>query len=215
MLAGQLGIGTSIVTRAGPTLSLSAVTWSVIPVLGHGLLPSSQALSLDASATPGTSASLGIPVYNFTVADDHTYFVGTTGGGAWVHNTSTRAVNAVLSSQAMHPLEARAVQLHLLLKDASGFRTTAVVEAIGPDGSVVRFVASSEPRLSKAQRGALLPGEIEVAGRGHAETTAIDYALSQGYEPTMMKAAASRGICAPCMLRMFNLGVKPVSPLRH
>jgi hypothetical protein len=57
--AGQLGIGTSIVTRAGPSVQVTKVE-------RH-----------DASAT----------VYNFTVEGTHTYFVGTANGGLWVHNT--------------------------------------------------------------------------------------------------------------------------------
>lgn len=77
VLAGQLGIGTSIVTRAGPSLTLSATAWSAAPASGNGLL-----LDGSSSATPGTR------VYNFTVAEDHTYFVGTVGGGEWVHNNS-------------------------------------------------------------------------------------------------------------------------------
>ena len=28
----------------------------------------------------------GVPVYNFTIEDDHTYFVGKVNGGIWVHN---------------------------------------------------------------------------------------------------------------------------------
>jgi hypothetical protein len=31
----------------------------------------------------------GVPVYNFVVPGDHTYFAGTIGGGAWVHNPLT------------------------------------------------------------------------------------------------------------------------------
>ena len=57
--AGQLAIGTSIVTRAGPVTQVTGIT-----------------------SSPAT-----VPVYNFTVADDHTYFVGTQDGGEWVHNT--------------------------------------------------------------------------------------------------------------------------------
>ena len=35
----------------------------------------------------GTGSSFGgYTVYNLTVADGHTLFVGTTGGGTWVHN---------------------------------------------------------------------------------------------------------------------------------
>jgi hypothetical protein len=65
--AGRLGIGTSIVTRAGPAVQVTKVE-------RH-----------DASAT----------VYNFTVEGSHTYFVGQT--GLWVHNecgpTLTEAKN--------------------------------------------------------------------------------------------------------------------------
>jgi hypothetical protein len=56
--AGQLGIGTSIVTRAGPAVQVTKVERQDAPVT----------------------------VYNFTVQDGHTYFVGTVNGGLWVHN---------------------------------------------------------------------------------------------------------------------------------
>ncbi len=54
--AGELGIGTSIVTRAGPSVQLVSV-----------------------------SSGAAQTVYNFEVADYHTYFVGL--GEVWVHNT--------------------------------------------------------------------------------------------------------------------------------
>jgi RHS repeat-associated protein len=55
--AGQLGIGTSIVTRAGPAVQVAKV---------------------ERHDKPAT-------VYNFTVEGTHTYFVGKS--GLWVHNT--------------------------------------------------------------------------------------------------------------------------------
>jgi hypothetical protein len=58
--AASLGVGTQIVTRAGPTLTVTAV---------------------DEERRDG-----GFAVYNFVVPGDHTYFVGTLDGGAWVHN---------------------------------------------------------------------------------------------------------------------------------
>ena len=58
--AGQLAVGNSIVTRAGP------------PVVIVGL----DRIHL---ASP-------VPVYNFTIQDDHTDFVGGANGGEWVHN---------------------------------------------------------------------------------------------------------------------------------
>ena len=58
--AGALAIGNSIVTRAGPVLVVKSVEWKQQPD--------------------------GFSVYNFVVDDLHTYFVGNTLGGAWVHN---------------------------------------------------------------------------------------------------------------------------------
>ena len=60
-----MGVGSSIVTRAGPSVALVA-------------------------ATPGAAQT----VYNFEVADYHTYFVGL--GEVWVHNTcGTVTLNGV------------------------------------------------------------------------------------------------------------------------
>jgi len=61
--AGSLGIGSSIVTRAGPPLVVKGVDWQ--------------------RAKDGTNP---FTVYNFEVAGSHTYFVGKDNGGAWVHN---------------------------------------------------------------------------------------------------------------------------------
>jgi hypothetical protein len=61
MSAASLGVGTSIVTRAGPSLTVTAVE-------------------------ERHDAKGGYAVYNFVVPGDHTYFVGTLDGGAWVHN---------------------------------------------------------------------------------------------------------------------------------
>ena len=68
--AGSLGIGTSIVTRAGPQMAVASVTWQ-----------KNKAQELAAGGGLG-----GYTVYNLTVDGDHTFFVGTTGGGTWVHN---------------------------------------------------------------------------------------------------------------------------------
>ena len=61
--AGALAIGNSIVTRAGPVLVVKSVEWK--------------------------RQTEGFSVYNFAVDDLHTYFVGNTLGGAWVHNAGT------------------------------------------------------------------------------------------------------------------------------
>jgi hypothetical protein len=69
--AGSLGIGSLIVSRAGPLLSVSSVTWEREAAGG---------------ADGGGPEDKPYTVYNLTVEDDHTYFVGTVGGGTWVHN---------------------------------------------------------------------------------------------------------------------------------
>ena len=56
--AGHLAIGNSIVTRAGPSVQVATIEWT------------------------GKTAT----VYNFEVSDFHTYFVGSSYGGLWVHN---------------------------------------------------------------------------------------------------------------------------------
>ena len=71
--AGSLGIGTSIVTRAGPQMAVTALTWQ-----------KNKAEEL-AAGSSGSSFG-GYTVYNLTVDGDHTFFVGITGGGTWVHN---------------------------------------------------------------------------------------------------------------------------------
>jgi Pretoxin HINT domain len=57
---GSLGIGTEILTRAGPRLVVKSVNCQHF--------------------------ANGVKVYNFTVDGKHTYFVGSTLGGIWVHN---------------------------------------------------------------------------------------------------------------------------------
>jgi hypothetical protein len=70
--AGSLGIGSLIVSRAGPLLSVSSLTWE----------------REAAGGADGGGESKSCTVYNLTVEDDHTYFVGTVGGGTWVHNVN-------------------------------------------------------------------------------------------------------------------------------
>ena len=58
VIAGRLALGNSIVTRAGPPVTLAKIEWK-----------------------QGKCS-----VYNFEVEVDHTYFVGSANGGVWVHN---------------------------------------------------------------------------------------------------------------------------------
>ena len=74
--AGSLGIGTSIVSRAGPALTVQSVTWQ-------------RETAGNAEGKPDADTKLDskpYTVYNLTVEDDHTYFVGSLGGGTWVQS---------------------------------------------------------------------------------------------------------------------------------
>ena len=95
--AGSLGIGTSIVSRAGPAMQVTDLTWQ-----------KNKAQEL-AAGSSGSSFG-GYTVYNLTVADDHTFFVGTTGGGIWVHNVCP--INNALTRAEKDQLraEARAIR---------------------------------------------------------------------------------------------------------
>ncbi len=73
--AERLGIGCQIVTRAGPALVVQAIEWK--------------------------ARREGYLVYNFEVADDHTYFVGQANGGAWVHNPTTPCPDLSSLEQAL------------------------------------------------------------------------------------------------------------------
>ncbi len=110
-------------------------------------------------------------------------------------------------------LQQKALDLHGLLDPiARRFRTTAVVAAQAEDGSLVYIVASSDDRLSLAQRNALLSNEIEAIGIGHAEVTALDYAASERLTP--LAVAASRPVCPECADAILESGALRITRLR-
>ena len=71
--AGSVGIGTSIVSRAGPALQVTGLTWE-------------KNKAEDLAVGSAGSSFGGYTVYNLTVDSDHTFFVGSADGGTWVHN---------------------------------------------------------------------------------------------------------------------------------
>jgi RHS repeat-associated protein len=124
------------------------------------------------------------------------------------------AVARVAASQAgantaganSNVLKVRADQIHSTLDPrAQRARTTAVTEAVGPDGSVTRIVSSSERRLSPVQRQALQAGEIEGIGVGHAEVTGVNAAREMGLMPRA--TAASRSMCSSCAQFLDQQGI--------
>ncbi len=109
--AGSLGIGTSIVTRAGPTLAVKGLDWK-----------------RSAQAKPGLTTP-AFTVYNFTVDASHTFFVGTANGGAWTHNDSCALLQAVKDlhdAKFSHPISNRMNTTAILVTDAGEFAATNV-----------------------------------------------------------------------------------------
>ena len=71
--ADEMGLGTSIVTRAGPNLALNG-------------------------AVPMAHSHAPVELYNFTVEEFHSYFVGHS--ALWVHNAGEDGICALFSNQA-------------------------------------------------------------------------------------------------------------------
>jgi len=106
-------------------------------------------------------------------------------------------------------LVSRAGEIHRGLdRIAQTRRTTAIVDT--EEG--VRLVASSQNTLSPSQRALMLPGEIAVSGKGHAEATALAAAAVRGLTP--VRVAASRRICSSCEELIIGARAKPLDPTR-
>lgn len=122
----NLGIGTSIVTRAGPALVVK---------------------SLISRTIKG-----GVNVYNFTVDGDHTYFVGIANGGAWVHNEcvslDTNAIVALIEG----PTEAKAAAFVALNGRTPVVSITAAKEFLkrGSSAELRRFLVTHGGRIGAA-----------------------------------------------------------------
>jgi hypothetical protein len=107
----------------------------------------------------------------------------------------------------------RATQIHSTLSTATQSRTTtAVATATTSEGNTTTLVASSEKSLRSPQLAALKPGEVPVSGIGHAETTILNYAKTNGMQVNAV--AASRPICSGCATSISNAGAVPASPLK-
>ena len=78
---GKLAAGQQVTTRDGKTLVVKSTRREAHPE--------------------------GVPVYNFEVGDDHTYFVGQANGGTWVHNDCVPPDLANLDSHALNSMAKR------------------------------------------------------------------------------------------------------------
>ena len=133
----------------------------------------------------------------------------TTAGTQGVRNTV--ASSAVESEEINLATRANDIA-KALSKRTQSSTTTAVASGTTADGNTVTLVSSSEVHLRTAQKNMLKPGEIAVSGKGHAETTILDYALANNI--TVDAVAASRPICSNCATAITNAGAVPASPLK-
>jgi hypothetical protein len=86
--------------------------------------------------------------------------------------------------------------------------STAVADVINPDGTRERLVGSSRRTLNAAQRAALRPGEIPIAGSGHAEITVLNAARMKGQ--AVQAIASSRPACLRCREAIEAAGAKVI-----
>lgn len=88
--------------------------------------------------------------------------------------------------------------------------TTAVALVIDSSGKEHRLIGSSRRTLTPAQRAALGPGEVPVAGVGHAEITVLNAASRK---QLIIKAVAStRPVCAHCRKAIQAAGAEVIEP---
>jgi hypothetical protein len=91
--------------------------------------------------------------------------------------------------------------------------TTAVADVVNPDGTKQRLVGSSRRTLNPVQRAALKPGEIPVAGSGHAEITVLNAARLKGQ--IVQAVGASRLMCQSCKKAIEAAGAKVIERAKH
>ena len=112
--AGGLAVGNAIVTRAGPALVVQAVKWN--------------------------RRAEAYKVYNFVVEDDHSYFVGRSGGGAWVHNPGDCA-SQLARIFRRYPISsgecARVARQVQVVLQRSGQANTQIIELVDRSGAPI------------------------------------------------------------------------------
>jgi len=152
--AGSLGIGTSIVTRAGPTLSVKSLDWK-------------------RSGQQAGAATPAFTVYNFTVDASHTFFVGTANGGAWTHNTSCGLYRFSDATRGGKPYIGKSVDLARRLaehvRDGRIANTGAATQTVFPAGTSSINLEIAEQREIDAAggiRSGILANRVNSIGKG-------------------------------------------------
>ena len=136
--AGGLAVGNAIVTRAGPALVVQSIKWN--------------------------RRAEGYKVYNFVVEDDHSYFVGKSSGGAWVHNPdicwkgfSDGKLKVHFEKHVEINKEFGNITQSSYLKMAKGFAAEAGEFQVGTEGS---FLVKFDPATRRTLVGHMKHREI-------------------------------------------------------
>jgi hypothetical protein len=160
---GELGIGTSLVTRAGPNgLSSSTASGSASSTL--------VVKSVRREAHPE-----GVDVYNFVVEGFHTYFVGTANGGVWVHN------GLIPCNELVDLVEFR--REHILNRHKAGVGASGKTEfpASWTDDEIMHFISdvATDPASTRTIGKW---GEVSASGTRHGIDIRVDmYAPNSKY----------------------------------
>ena len=178
--AGSLGIGTSIVSRAGPALTVQSVTWQRETA---GNVTAGNAGGSTEDAKPYT-------VYNLTVEDDHTYFVGSLGGGTWVHNVGCLDGKFADAAKRTDHFNRHGGDFGANTEDEyeqqasdflNGRRNTTTLEKTRSNGDVVRYDPTTEEFGVGTPNGGVRTYYKPAPGGppGHNYPTNLDYFNSQ------------------------------------
>jgi hypothetical protein len=130
------------------------------------------------------------------------------------HKSTEASESNTANGQAS--LQQRAQEIHEKQATfAQSKTTTAVGEGLTENGEKVRLVASSNARLSPAQRAALKPGEIPINNKAlnlksrikvHAEQKITRYAILKNIN--LAAVAPSRPACPSCVISVENSGAQ-------
>ncbi|MGD7191143.1 DUF6862 domain-containing protein [Ralstonia pseudosolanacearum] len=128
--------------------------------------------------------------------------------------TNTAAKNSAMSpAEAQAYAASRAAQLQSELPAGSQGRVTMGVGVLqDASGNQVVVVSTSEPRGYLRPGVTLNPGEIVVAGTGHAEADIVNWAAKNGY--TVQTIGAGRPICPSCASAISGVDAVPATPLK-
>lgn len=161
-------------------------------------------------------------LYNFRVAEYHTYFVGSEAWGfsIWTHNAKCApgAGDAPLRTGPLFQNPSQVVttrvgELRAAIPTAQqGWITMGV--AVVEDANGVRsvLISTSEPRGYLRPGVTLRPGETMVVGTGHAEADIIAHAQANNLR--VIDIGATRPVCVPCQDVINPTGANISTPLR-